>query len=113
MAGEARQNLQVDLTDLYLAAPAFQRAGDSIGGAVSQAQRQLERLGSFWGNDAPGRTFGSFYAKYQSELLNVLGVTASELKGISDGINHMASNYDIAEQANVKMATRLAKESQW
>ena len=50
MAGESGQELKFDLTDLYVAASAFTRAGGTIGDAVSQAASQLEGLGTFWGN---------------------------------------------------------------
>src|SRR5579871_5831286 len=46
MAGEAGQELKFDLTDLYVAAPAFTRAGGAIGDAVSRATSQLEGLGT-------------------------------------------------------------------
>jgi hypothetical protein len=112
MSGESSQNLRFDLTDLYLTAPTFERAGDSIGGTVSQTQSQLDGLGAFWGNDAPGEKFGAVYAKYQAELLNLLGITAAEVRGVSGGINQMADNYNVTEQANVRMAMHMEEEEQ-
>jgi hypothetical protein len=112
MSGESGQSLRFDLTDLYLTAPVFERAGDAIGGTVSQSQSELEGLGAFWGNDAPGEKFGAVYAKYQTQLLNLLGLAAAEVQGVSDGINQMANNYKITEQANVRMAMHLEEEEQ-
>ena len=52
------------------------------------------------------------YAKYQAQLLNLLGITAAEVRGVSDGINQMADNYNVAEQANVRMALHMEEEEQ-
>jgi hypothetical protein len=112
MAGESGQELKFDLTDLYLTAPAFSRAGTAIGDAVSQATSQLEGLGAFWGNDAPGQKFGAFYAPKQSELLQVLAVLSGEVQGISDGINRMAANYGISENANLAKIRAMEQELQ-
>lgn len=110
MSGESGQSLRFDLTDLYLTAPAFTRAGGAIADAVSQTQSQLQGLGAFWGNDAPGQQFASFYVKDQDQLLGLLAAVGGEVEGVADGINKMASNYGIAENANVRMAMRLEQE---
>lgn len=110
MAGESGQDLKFDLTDLYMTAPAFDRAGSAITDAVSQATSQLEALGAFWGNDGPGQRFGSFYAPKQAQLLQILAVMGGEVQGISDGINQMAANYGITEQGNINKLRALEQE---
>jgi hypothetical protein len=112
MSGESGQSLRFDLTDLYMTAPAFSRAGGAIADAVSQVQSQLLGMGAFWGNDAPGQKFASFYAGDQDQLLQLLAVVAGEVQGISDGINKMASNYGITENANVNKMRALEQEMQ-
>lgn len=108
----ADQSLKFDVTDLYMAAPYFQRAGAAIGDAVSQASSQLTGMGAFWGNDAPGTAFGGPYAPGQDRLLQLLSIVAGEVQGISDGINKMAANYGIAEDANVNKMRALEQELQ-
>ena len=110
MAGESRQELKFDLTDLYLTAPAFTRAGGAIGDAVSLATSQLEGLGTFWGNDAAGQKVGAVYAPYQAKLLQLLAAVSGEVAGVADGINKMAAEYDIAEQANIAKIRSLSSE---
>lgn len=110
MAGESSQDMKVDLTDLYVAAPAFTRSGDAIGEAVQQATSQLEGLGRFWGNDAPGQKFGAVYSPNQAELLQLLAVVSGEVSGITGGINKMADEYRIAEQANINKIRALNQE---
>jgi hypothetical protein len=110
MTGGPGQELKFDLTDLYVAAPAFTRAGAALGEAVAQATSQLEGLGTFWGNDAAGQKFGAIYAPYQAELLQLIGIVSGEVAGVADGINKMAAEYDIAEQANVNKIRALNDE---
>jgi len=110
MARESGQELKFDLTDLYVAAPAFTRAGGAIGDAVSLATSQLEGLGTFWGSDAAGQKFGAVYAPYQAQLLQLLAIVSGEVAGVADGINKMAAEYDIAEQANVNKIRSLSNE---
>lgn len=112
MAGESAPDLKVDLTDLYLSAPVYARAGGTIGNAVTQAASQLEALGEFWGNDQAGQAFGGKYVPDQGKILQVLGIVAGQVQGISDGITRMADNYDIAEQANIRKANALNQEMQ-
>jgi len=101
---------KVEITDLYLTAPAFTRAGGAITDAVTQAQSQLAGLGAFWGNDAPGQQFASFYVKDSNELLGLLNTVGGEIEGIADGINQMASNYGVTEEANVAKIMQLEQE---
>lgn len=110
VAAESAEELKFDLTDLYLTAPAFSRAGAAIGDAVSQATSQLERLGAFWGHDAAGQKFGSSYAPKQAELLQILAVLAGEVQGVSEGINRMAANYGIVENANLAKIRAMEQE---
>jgi len=107
---ESGQELKFDLTDLYMTAPAFTRAGDAIATAVSQASSQLHGLGAFWGNDRPGQEFGPYYAKAQDELLALIGVLAGEVRGIADGIDEMADRYGVTEEANVAKIWALEQE---
>jgi hypothetical protein len=93
-----------------VAAPAFTRAGGAIGDAVSLVTSQLEGLGTFWGNDAAGQQFGAVYAPYQAQLLQLLAIVSGEVAGITDGINKMADEYHIAEQANVNKIRSLSNE---
>jgi hypothetical protein len=109
MAGES---LKFDVTDLYMVAPYFQRAGAAIGDSVSDASSQLTGMGAFWGNDAPGTEFGGSYQPGQDQLLQLLSIVAGEVSGISDGINKMAANYGIAEDANVNKMRALEQELQ-
>jgi hypothetical protein len=112
MSGESSQALKFDLTDLYMTAPAFTRAGGAIADAVSQAQSQLQGMGAFWGNDAPGQEFGGFYAGDQARLLDLLAVVAGRVEGVAGGINQMASNYGIAENSNVAKIRAVQQEMQ-
>jgi hypothetical protein len=106
------QSLEFDLTDLYLAAPAFQRAGGEISDAVSTAQSALMGMGAFWGNDAPGQTFGAAYQPAQDQLLQLIAIVAGSVSGVSDAINQMAANYGISEQANVNKMRAIQQEMQ-
>jgi hypothetical protein len=114
---ESREDLEIDLTDLLIAAPAFENAGVSISEAVSETQSELDFMGAFWGNDEPGQEFahgkGKGYAYYQPYLLNLIGIVAAEVQGITAGLNEMASRYGVAEQANVGIIRRLDQEEQW
>jgi len=110
MADQLGPGLKVALTDLYLSAPAFGRAGGEIGAAVAGTQRLLDGLGNFWGDDAPGQKFGSFYSKDQAQLLYLLGIVAAQVEGIRDGINQMADRYGIAEQRNIGKIMALENE---
>lgn len=110
MADESGQDLKFELTDLYMTAPAFTRAGGELEDAVKRAGYQLEGLGSFWGNDAPGHRFGTVYSPHQAELLQLLAVVAGEVAGIAGGITKMADEYGIAEQANVNKIRELNQE---
>lgn len=110
MSGESGQDLKFDLTELYLTAPAFTRAGNSIAAAVSQASSQLDGLGAFWGNDRPGQEFGSFYAPSQDKLLGLISVIAGEVRGVADGIDTMAARYGVAEESNVAKIWALDQE---
>ena len=101
MSGESSGQFRIDVEDLYGAAPAFRRAGGEIGDAVQQATRALEGLGTFWGNDDPGRKFGAEYAQAQSQLLSLLAIVAGEVEGIGDGLVKMADQYGVAEQDNL------------
>ena len=112
MPGDSGQELKFDLTELYMTAPAFTRAGDEIAAAVSQASSQLHGLGAFWGNDKPGQEFGGFYAKSQDELLALIGVIAGEVRGVADGIDKMAARYGITEEANIAKIRALDQEMQ-
>jgi hypothetical protein len=109
VASESGQ-LKFEITDLYMTAPAFTRAGDGIAAAESQASSQLHGLGEFWGNDSPGQKFASFYVKAQDELLSLIGTVAGEVRGVADGINKMAAQYGIAEEANVNKIRALQQE---
>jgi len=106
------QSLEFDLTDLYLAAPAFQRAGGEISDAVSSAQSALMGMGAFWGNDAPGQTFGATYQPGQDQLLQLIAIVAGSVSGVSDAINQMAANYGVSEQANVNKMRAMQQEMQ-
>lgn len=106
------ESLQFDLTDLYMAAPAFQRAGGEISDAVSSAQSALMGMGAFWGNDAPGQAFGATYKPAQDQLLQLIAIMAGSVSGISDAINQMAANYGISEQANVNKMRAIQQETQ-
>jgi hypothetical protein len=110
VSGESAQELKFDLTDLYLAAPAFTRAGGAIGDAVQAATSQLEGLGNFWGNDAAGQKFGAVYQPYQAQLLQLLAIVSGEVAGVADGINKMADQYGIAEQANINKIRSMTNE---
>jgi uncharacterized protein YukE len=112
MSGESSQSLTFDLTDLYTTAPAFSRAGGAIGDAVSQVQSQLQGMGAFWGNDAPGQKFASFYPHNADTLLQQISVFAGAVEGIADAINQMADNYGISEEANVNKMRALGQEMQ-
>jgi uncharacterized protein YukE len=112
MPGESSQTLKFDLTDLYMAAPAFSRAGGSIADTVSQVQSQLQEMGAFWGNDAPGQKFASFYVHSADALLQQISVFAGAVEGIADAINKMADNYGICEEANVNKMRALEQEMQ-
>ncbi len=106
------QSLEFDLTDLYMAAPAFQRAGGEISDAVSSAQSALMGMGAFWGNDAPGQTFGATYQPAQDQLLQLIAIVAGSVSGVSDAINQMAANYGVSEQANVNKMRAMQQEMQ-
>jgi len=110
MSGESSQGLTFDLTDLYMTAPAFSRAGGSIADAVSQVQTQLQGMGAFWGNDAPGQKFASFYVNSADTLLQQISVFAGGVAGIADAINQMADNYGISEEASVNKMRALGQE---
>ncbi|MBO0805102.1 MAG: hypothetical protein J2P25_18755 [Nocardiopsaceae bacterium] len=103
--------MKVDLTDLYMTAPAFTRAGSAISDAVSQATHQLEGLGHFWGNDAPGQKFGGFYAPKQAELLQMLAVASGEVQGVADGITKMAESFGVTEEANTAKIRSMNQET--
>jgi hypothetical protein len=104
--------LKFDLTDLYMTAPAFQRAGGGIANTNSRAQSTLMGMGAFWGNDDPGTKFGAKYEPAQDELLQLIAIIAGQVEGISDAINKMAANYGITEQANVNKMRALTWEDQ-
>lgn len=108
--GEPSQNLKFDITDLYMTAPAFTRAGSALSDAVEQATSRLEGLGRFWGSDTPGTKFGAVYAPKQAELLQLLSIVSGEVAGIADGINKMAGEYGIAEQANINKIRAMDQE---
>lgn len=110
MPGEPGQELRFDITDLYMTAPAFARAGSSLGDSVEQASARLERLGSFWGNDKPGQRFKAVYAPSQERLLQLLSILSGEVAGIADGINKMADEYGIAEQSNINKIREMNQE---
>jgi hypothetical protein len=96
------QSLEFDLTDLYLAAPAFQRAGGEISDAVSTAQSALMGMGAF----------GATYQPAQDQLLQLIAIVAGSVSGVSDAINQMAANYGISEQANVNKMRAIQQEMQ-
>ena len=104
--------LKFDLTDLYMTAPAFQRAGGAISAENSRAQSTLMGMGAFWGNDDPGTKFGAKYQPAQDQLLQLIAIVAGRVEGISDGINQMAANYGITEEANVNKIRALTWEDQ-
>jgi hypothetical protein len=104
--------LKFDLTDLYLTAPAFQRAGGAIAATDSRAQSTLMGMGAFWGDDAPGKKFGAKYEPAQDQLLQLIAIIAGQVEGISDGINKMAENYGVTEQANIAKIKQLTWEGQ-
>jgi hypothetical protein len=106
------QSLKFTIADLFLSAPAFSVAGGAVTDAASSAKGQLDGLGAFWGNDAAGRKFASFYEKNQSEILQLLGVAGAQVTGIADGINEMAARYDLTEQSNVGEVLRLGHMEQ-
>jgi uncharacterized protein YukE len=110
MSGESGQGLTFDLTDLYTTAPAFSRAGGSIADAVSQVQSQLQAMGNFWGNDAPGQQFASFYPNNANTLLQQISIFAGEVEGVADAINQMADNYNISDEASVNKMRALGQE---
>jgi hypothetical protein len=110
MSGESSQELKFDLTDLYMTAPAFTRAGGALGDAAQQATSQLEGLGSFWGNDAPGQKFGASYQPYQDRLLQLLALVSGDVEGIADGINQMADEYKITEESNIAKIRAMNQE---
>jgi len=112
VSAESSQSLTFDLTDLYMTAPAFKRAGGSIADAVSQVQSQLQGMGAFWGNDAPGQKFGSVYPGNADTLLQQISVFAGAVEGIADAINQMADNYGVSEEANVNKMRALGQEMQ-
>jgi hypothetical protein len=104
------KTLQFDLTELYLAAPSFQRAGGEVSEAADTAQSTLMGMGAFWGNDAPGQTFGSTYQPAQDQLLQLIAILAGSVSGVTDAINQMASNYGISEQANINKMRAIEQE---
>jgi hypothetical protein len=106
------QSLQFDLTDLYMAAPAFQRAGGEISDAVSKAQSTLMGMGTFWGSDAAGQAFGAKYQPNQEELLQMISIMAGSVAGISDALNTMAATYGVSEQTNVSKMHAIQQEMQ-
>jgi uncharacterized protein YukE len=110
MSGESSQDMTFDLTDLYMTAPAFKRAGGSIADAVSQVQSQLQAMGAFWGNDAPGQKFAGFYVNNADTLLQQISVLAGAVEGTADAINQMADNYNIADEASVNKMRALQQE---
>lgn len=112
MSAESSQSLMFDLTDLYMTAPTFKRAGGLIADAVSQVQSQLQGMGAFWGNDTPGQKFASFYPDNADTLLQQISVFAGAVEGIGDAINQMADNYGVSEQANVNKMRALGQEMQ-
>jgi hypothetical protein len=102
--------LKFNVTQLYLTAPAFTRAGDGIYGAVSQAQAQLQDLGAFWGNDDPGQRFAGFYVKDADQLLGLLATVGGAVEGVADAIGRMAAIYAISEEANTSKIRALEWE---
>jgi len=104
--------LKFDLTDLYISAPAFQRGGQDIAAENSRAQSTLMGMGAFWGNDDPGTKFGAKYEPAQDELLQLIAIIAGQVEGIADGINQMAANYGVTEQANVNKIRALTWDDQ-
>jgi len=69
-------------------------------------------MGAFWGNDDPGKQFGSKYEPAQEELLQLIAIIAGQVEGIADGINQMAANYGVTEQANVNKIRALTWDDQ-
>jgi hypothetical protein len=110
VSGQLSQGLRVSMDDLYFNAPAFGQAGGEIATAVTAAQKTLQGLGRFWGNDASGAEFGSFYPRDQDRLLTAIGLATAQVQGIGDGINAMAATYGISEQQNIGKIQALGRE---
>jgi uncharacterized protein YukE len=106
------QGFRVQITDLYLSAPTFSNVGYEISDEVTQVQRQLDGLGAFWGNDAPGQSFASSYVPDQAKLLQLMSTVANAVKGVSDGITAMADKYRINEEQNLGRIRALEQEEQ-
>jgi hypothetical protein len=109
MPGGLSGGLKIVVADFMYAAPVFQQAGTMLGDVASDIGESVAGLGSFWGNDAPGKTFAASYLPAQDAILSRLGSAAGAVTGVGDGLRQMAANYDMTEYTNAFMSEELAQ----
>lgn len=79
--------------DLRGAAGSFRREEGALEGHLEALRSGLSALGEPWGDDDPGRSFGSNYQPSATALLANIGVVAEGLGSIRDGLLEMAEHY--------------------
>lgn len=87
----------VDPASIRAAAPGVASAAGRLGDAVDDLRSRLAGLYGCWGDDEPGRAFGSNYEPQADALLAHLERLADALGNVPAGLREMAANYDDAE----------------
>ena len=88
---------EVDPAGLRAAAPDVGATAGRLGDAVAELRARLAGLHGCWGDDEPGRAFGSNYEPQAGELLSHLDLLVEALGKVPDGLEEMAANYAQAE----------------
>lgn len=86
--------------DLRGCAGSFRREEGALEGHLETLRNGLSALGEPWGDDDPGRSFGSNYQPSATALLTNIGVIAEGLGSISDGLLEMAEHYQGSDAAS-------------
>lgn len=100
--------LRFSVESLLYYAPQINSIGQQLASAETTAQRQLLGLGAFWGGSWPDQAFANAYQPAQYAALIMVGRLAEQIQGIAGGVELMAHNYGVTEDANTQDVERIA-----
>ena len=91
--------LRVDTEALRRSGGGFHRGAGSLKRIHSNLQGKLSAEGKCWGTDKTGQEFEKNYLKPSQDILKLFGQLADGLEKVRKGVEHMAKQYDAAEEA--------------
>ncbi len=91
--------LEISTADLKTAAPVFQTQAVSLSDALTALVNTLDRLGSPWGQDGPGKKFEHTYTPAQKQIEGAAGIAVLGLTSIHEAMSDMAEGYGTQDAA--------------